>query len=205
MIPTRAHTSGFTLIEVLVAVAIFALFSTMAYAGLLRLMDGHDRLAAEREFWRALALTFTRIENDLSQARTRAVRDARGYPLPSFHGQPVDARALGEPSLEFTRGGVPVLGQGPASELQRVGYRLRDGVLHRLAWPALDRAPTTQPGEYPLLDKVTEMTLRFYAPAGGWVDRWPPDTQSSDPPTAVELTLALPGRGSFTRVFLVGQ
>ena len=206
----RARASGFTLLEVLVAVGIFALFSAMAYGGLLRILDTRERLETERDYWRGLTLSFLLIEDDLAQARPRSVRDPAGInPLPAFRGQPVDSRALGDPSLEFTRGGQMLIGDGARSDLQRVGYRLRDGTLWRLVWPALDRPPVSEPREAPLLEQVEAMRVRFYAPAGGWVDYWPATTQSGAAPVAntlpaaVEMTLKIEGRGEIVRVFRV--
>src|SRR5437868_2538676 len=98
---------GFTLLEVLVAVAVFSVFSVLAYAGVTRIIEGRDRVEAERERWRTLTLAFAQMEDDLAQARPRSVRDTTGLnPLPAFAGQPVDPRPLGDPSIEFTRGGM---------------------------------------------------------------------------------------------------
>ena len=114
----------------------------MAYGSLLRILDTRDRLETERDFWRTLSLSLIQVADDLAQVRPRTVRGPDGLTkLPAFHGQAVDSRALGEPSLEFTRGGQIVLGDGARSDLQRVGYQLRDGTLSRLGWAGLGRAP----------------------------------------------------------------
>lgn len=203
----RTHASGFTLLEILVAVGIFALFSAMAYGSLMRILDTRDRLELERDFWRGLTLSLMQIEEDLAQARPRNVRNPNGLsdPRPAFLGQPVDSRALGDASMEFTRGGQLVLGDGARSDMQRIGYRLRDGNLVKLIWPALDQAPASEPREVPLLDHVQELRVRFYAPAGGWVDYWPqnPPDPNNLLPSAVEMTLTLEGRGEFQRIFRV--
>lgn len=193
---------GFTLLEVLVAIGIFALVSAMSYTALQQMLATRDRLDGEREFWRGLSLAFVQIGDDLANARARTVRDAYGNPLPAFRGQPVDSRALGEPSLELTRGGLFVLGDGVRADLQRVGYRLQDGRLYRLAWPQLDRPPQSEPVASPLLANVEALRVRFYAPAGGWVETWPTDARAPLP-AAVELSLTIKGRGQFLRVFRV--
>lgn len=200
----RARVSGFTLLEVLVAVAVFAVFSTLAYGSLSRLLDSRERVEAERTFWRELALAFTQMEDDLSAARARTVRDVYGNPLPAFRGQPADSRTLGEPPLAFTRGGLFVLNESSRPDLARIGYRLRDGGLQRLSWPALDQPAQIQPQADTLLEQVTELRLRYYAPAGGWVDVWPPSGQTNTVPAAVEVNLTLEGRGSFQRILRVG-
>lgn len=205
----RARASGFTLLEVLVAVGIFALFSAMAYGSLLRILDTRDRLETERDYWRTLSLSLMQIEDDLAQARPRTIRGPDGLERPAFRGQPVDNRALGDPSLEFTRGGQIVLGDGARSDMQRVGYQLREGTLSRLVWPALDQPVVSEPRAAPLLEHVEELRVRFYAQPGGWVNSWPASTQTGVPipnnalPAAIELTLKIEGRGEIVRVFQV--
>jgi general secretion pathway protein J len=203
---------GFTLLEVLIAIAIFALISAMAYGALNQSLRTRDRVEEERQFWHALSLVFLRVEDDIGQARSRGVRDNGGALLPPFVGQPTDARAVGAPNMEFTRAGVPVFGDAARSDLQRVGYRLADGVLARLAWPELDRSPQSQTLESPLLTGVEELRLRFYSAAGKWEERWPPPAGSPTPggtpsglPRGVEVTLKLTGRGELTRLFLVHE
>jgi len=204
--------SGFTLLEVLIAIAIFALISAMAYGALNQALRTRDRVDEERQFWHALTLIFLRMEDDIGQARARGVRDAGGTALAPFVGQPTDTRAVGAPSLEFTRAGVPVFGDGLQSDLQRVGYRLAEGTLTRLAWAQLDRSPQSQAQQAPLLTGVEELRLRFYGVAGKWEEHWPPGADSSGKPPAgselprgVEVTLKLTGRGEFTRLFLVHE
>src|SRR5713226_9689651 len=168
----RRAIKGFTLLELLVAMSIFALVSAIAYGGLIQVLQSRDRLEAERQFWRSLSLTYWYLQQDLGHARERTVRDVDGSSLPALRGQPVDPRALAEPSLEFTRGGVPVLSNALRSDLQRVAYRLSEGVLYRLTWPNLDRAPQSKPVEAPLLQDVETLSLRFFS-ANVWSGQWP--------------------------------
>ncbi|MCR4347277.1 MAG: type II secretion system minor pseudopilin GspJ [Sulfuricaulis sp.] len=194
---------GFTLLELLVAIGIFALISGIAYGSLTRLMADRQRLEVEHNFWRSLSLTFARLEEDLSQARERSVRDVIGFAQPAFRGQPTDTRSTGTPSVEFTRGGVLTFSDGARSDLQRVAYRLVDGTLKRLTWPVLDMGPQTVPLESPILNNVEEFRVRFYAPAGAWLDLWPVEGISEILPRGIEVKMTLKGRGEFTRLFLV--
>lgn len=197
------HGKGFTLLELLVAIGLFVLISAMAYGSLIRLMNDRARLESEHDFWRSLSLTFARFEDDFSQARERSVRDAIGFTQPAFRGQPTDTRAVALPSVEFTRGGVLSFGDEARTDLQRVGYRLVDNTLVRLTWPVLDLGPQTVPVETPVLKNVEEFRVRFYAPAGAWIDVWPAEGINEILPRGVEVKLKLTGRGEFTRFLLV--
>ena len=216
---------GFTLLEVLVAIAIFALISAMAYSGLANILRADEHINKERAAWRELALLYLRMEEDIGQACPRTIRDTYGVTLPAMQAQATDSRALGAPAIEFTRGGIflpmfeePETPQTPAqvkrpvrSDLQRVAYRLNEGVLSRLTWPDLDRAPQSRPQETVMLKDVTEFQLRYYAPKAGWVDKWPMTAANglpvsmTDLPSGVEVRLVLKGRGELKRLFLIHE
>ena len=203
--------SGVTLIELLVALLVFAIFAVLAYAGLSRLLDTRARLTEEQRVWQSLSQVFLRISDDVAHARSRTVRDVAGFTLPAFIGRPYDSRALGEPSLEMTRGGELNYGGGVQSDLRRVAYRLKEGRLFRLTWPVLDRGPVTVPLEAPLLEGVEAFELRYHSGSGSGVgsgalpNTWPPAGRIDDLPRAVEVTLEVKGVGSFKRLFLVNR
>jgi general secretion pathway protein J len=208
MMQSRQSNAGLTLIELLVAVAIFGLLAVMAYGSLSRLLDQRERLETEQRFWRELSMVFLRLDDDFAHARERPVRDVSGFALPAFRGQPTDPRPTAESSVEFTRGGELDYGGGRRSDLRRIEWRLRDGAIERLTWPVLDRAPTSEPVVAALLGGVEEFELRFLSANSGVQQRWPPQTTGAATdvlPRAVEVTITIDGRGSFTRQFVVGR
>ena len=117
----KRSRSGFTLVEVLIAMAITALVAAAAYAGLTNVLNGADRLRATgnriRDLNRALAL----IDRDLRQVVERPVRDEFGAYQPALAGGP-----LAVFPLSLTRAGWHNSLQQPRSELQRVHYYLED-------------------------------------------------------------------------------
>jgi general secretion pathway protein J len=199
---------GFTLIELLVALLIFGIFSMLAYTGLSNILDRRTRLGEEQRNWQALAQVFLRISDDVAHARQRGARDEAGIgALAPFVGRPYDSRALGEPSLELTRGGEMKYGFAAESDLRRVAYRLKDGQLLRITWPVIDRAPTTKPLEAPLLANVETFEVRFFTGASGnTVTNWPAGGANPNvPPPAIEVSLVVKGMGTFKRLFLVNK
>jgi len=197
---------GFTLIELLVALLVFGVFSVLAYTGLSRLLDSRARLVEEQRSWQELSQVFLRISDDVEDARNRGPRDEAGIGvLPPMVGRPYDSRALAEPSLELTRGGELNYGLGAESDLRRVAYRLKEGRLYRITWPALDRAPTTKPLESPLISNVDTFEVKFCDKTRNCVTTWPVGGAGVTLPPAIEVTLAVRGMGSFKRLFLVNR
>lgn len=205
MMRPQRRQHGLTLLELLIAVAVFAIFSAMAYGSLMRLLDTRARVDSERAFWRELATAFVRMERDFAYARNRPIRIGDGTFLPAFRGAPYDPRTLADPSVELTRSGF-LLTQSARGDLQRVGYQLVGGELQRLVWPVLDRAPMTGPERVPVLHGVDAFRVRFLLNADDWSEHWPPPGVQNYPwkPLAVEITLTLAERGEFRRVFVVG-
>jgi len=206
---------GLTLLEMLVAIAIFALIAVMAYGALNQVLRIRDRVTAERRFWSGLAMCFSHLQDDLSQVRPRPVIDDDGQILQPFIIRPEDMQVLNAPQLEFTRGGVLVTGNAARSDLERVGYQLENHVLWRLSWPVLDRAPNTVPVKSAVLRNVTEFRVRAFTSGQLWSDLWPqlsgsspiasPMNPLSPFPRGVEIKLAIRGRGRFRWLFLVHE
>ena len=76
--------AGFTLIELMVALAIFALISV---AGVMLLRSGSDTQIAVKKRLEEMSLSHrlsNGLEGDLAQAMVRPVRDQSGQPIPAF-------------------------------------------------------------------------------------------------------------------------
>jgi general secretion pathway protein J len=189
-----SRSAGFTLLEVLVAVTIFALLGMAAYSGLDAVLKARARLDDENRQWRALALLWVRLERDLSAAIERPARVRGSAPQAAFLGEPV---AVGEyaAQLELTRLGAADTGDTPP---ERVAYRLREGKLEWLRWPALDSAPRALPDVAVLLERVAELEISYRDSAGLWTPRWPPNANISLP-TAVKVRLKLETGEQLTR------
>lgn len=196
---------GFTLLELLVALAVFAIMATAAYSGLRNVLFTRAAVEEQNRRLAAVQLTVFRLEQDIQQAVPRGVRDEYGDSQPALRGGD-----LLDDALILTRAGWDnPLGQSRAT-LQRVAYRLREGRLWRLHWDVLDRGGLVAPRETLLIDQVQEFRARFLDQEGEWRNDWPPpaDVVADDnppnpnsPPRAVEITLTLEDWGAITRLF----
>jgi general secretion pathway protein J len=181
-----AKRSGFTLLEVLIAIAIVALLALMGYRALSALSESESRLSAEATKWRTLDLFFARLEADLREAVPRPARSGAARD-PAWMAA-VDAGGNG--ALAFSRAG-PDFAIDPGSVGQRLGYRLRNGSIEVLYWPGYDRPRDGEPAAYALLSGVTQFRLSYLTATGTWVANWPIGGDADLPrATRVMVTLA---------------
>jgi general secretion pathway protein J len=192
---------GMTLLEVLVAVAILAVVSVLAYGGLQAVLDADELTTAHAteltELQRALAL----IGDDLAQIVGRPIRGAYGDDRPALDGtQPL--------YVEWTRGGWRNPTGRLRSALQRVAYQAEDGSLVRASWYVLDRAQDTEPERSVLLTGVTGLRFRMLDDDREWHEDWPV-TQGEGAlatlPLAVEVMLDTERWGTLRRLVALPQ
>jgi general secretion pathway protein J len=190
--------AGFTLVELLVALAIFAMISV---AGVTLLRSGSDTQIAVKsrleDYSRANRL-YNAMEGDLAQAVIRPVRDQAGAPVPAFTA---DNAAVPGALFGFVRAGWSNYDDAPRAGLQRIAYTLEGGVLKRLSWPMLDGAAPSDAAT--LVENVTAVRLRFRDEKGGWRSDWTA-IDADAMPRAVELRLTIQGKPEQRMLFLVG-
>ena len=190
---------GFTLIELLVAIAILAIIGVIAFVGLNRVIN-QQTLARERtERWQDIQLAMRLVTQDLAQLHPRATREELGESYqPSLFADPSAQFAL-----EFSRGGWANPAGLPRGTVLRVAYDWEDDNLVRWHWGVMDRTLSTPPVRTELLDRVTNIEVRFLDTGGQWHLDWPPlDRRGPQSlvtrPRAVEFALELE---DFGRVF----
>lgn len=200
----RFSSKAFTLIEVLVALAVFGFMSMLAYTALASTLSNADYLSDRMDRLQSIQRTVRHLSTDLIQAAPRPVRDELGD---SF--RPALLAALGsEFLLELTHGGWGNPAGLPRSTLQRVAYRLDDTELIRYHWTVLDRTYANEPVATVLLDDVESLYFRFYQANGEVSATWPPVAQQGNAglrtrPRAVEIILTLTDQGEIRRLLEV--
>ena len=192
--------SAFTLIEVLVALAIFGVLSTLAYLSLAQTLNNAEMLSERMDRLQAIQRTMTSLTTELTQATLRPIRADLGQYEPALRSS-----FGGDFALELTHNGWPNSAGVPRSTQRRAAYRIEDDELVRYHWNVLDRTANNVPVATVLLDELDSLTFRFLQFNDEWVDQWPPlaagaASNSHVLPRAVEITLVLPDEGELTRV-----
>jgi len=193
---TPPRSAGFTLVEVLLALAIFGVIAVLAYRATASLTEGEARLSAEARRWRTLDALFTRFEADIRQAVPRAAR-AGPRVEPAWLALPADN--AGNAALVFTRSGAE-FADDPGIAGQRIGYRLRGHAVEIAYWPQVDNAADIQPAVYTLVDGVTGFRIAYLGRTGAWRDSWPVQGESALP-RAVRVDLTMDSGEAIERWF----
>lgn len=191
----HSSQSGFTLVEMLVALAIFALLSAAGVAMLRSSIVSQSAVESRLVQIGGMSRLHSLLESDLAQAVDRPTRGPAGD-RPAFAG---DAQGM-----EFVRGGWANLDEGPRPDLQRVQWRLAEGALGRTGFLSLDgggEGSTTAP----LARRLASGQLRYRAADGSWAGSFR-SSEQAPLPTAVELTVApADGSAAVVMVFALSQ
>lgn len=191
----RNTESGFTLIELLIALAISAVIAVLGYQAVSSVVSVQTRTEAHAAKMEQLQRAIWWMEQDLIQLAPRTIQDGLGATLPALQYRD-------DLGLEFTRIAEFPTPYGMGG-LLRVAYQLDDGVLYRLVWPVLDRAPDTQPTRLPVLDGVQAFDVRLLNARNEHVTSWPGEQQPlTDLPKLTEVHLKIEGMGEMTRLFM---
>lgn len=191
---------GFTLLELLVALSIFAIMAAGIYSSLAMILATSSRLDEAGKSLRELQKTMQVLSRDLGQVTNRPVRSGYDVELPPLLWPGTEAR------LEMTSGGRSNPLSQPRCSLQRIAFRLRDGKLERLSWPVLDQAQDSAPYIQPLLSGVSNFEISFLAGQDQSYPDWPPvnpPPKSPILPRAVRVVLEVEGWGRLERLFLL--
>ncbi len=183
--------SGFTLLELLVVIAVFSIMSAAAYSSLQSSLKAEENFGKSMEELEAVQMSLAIFQRDVMQLSRRTIRDAYGDSEAAVvlrNGQ----------EMFFTRGGnfsSLKLGQ---TELTRVAWSLQDEQLIRSTWRSLDSAQGEQPFGAPILSQVTRLQIRVLDQDNRWHRDWP--LAASGRIRAVEITLELVEWGEIRRL-----
>ncbi|QHG67471.1 type II secretion system minor pseudopilin GspJ [Pseudomonas putida] len=163
---------GFTLLELLLAIAIFALLATATSQLLAALVRVDAARQAQAEELRALGRAMSVMQRDALQGYWTA-----GSKKGGSHGVLLTPQRVG-----WLLGAERDRQSLPRSDLRVVEYWLADGVL----WRQRRTLEHGQVRPQRLLEGIEELHWRMYGAESGWVSSW----AAAQPPQALEVTLS---------------
>lgn len=186
----RAH-SGFTLLELLVAVTIFAIMATTVYGVLYRTLEGKERAEERAELFAAGRDAVTRMADDLERAlapgpmnrasvwfigvpgNSSVPTDQVGFVIDSRRDRTAGGRRGGRTFVSYLLEPMPDFPR--AFALLRHEEVLLDPVNQLLGATAEGEEAAGSPlvSDVYLVDRVAGLRLRYLDPeSGSWVNSW---------------------------------
>jgi general secretion pathway protein J len=195
----KRRQNGFTLIEILVALFIFALVALISGQLLSRTLSAQDQLQDRGERLALVHRAMQIIQRDLLQLTNRSIRDADGF------GSLAPLLINTDGFIEMTRVGWRNPLRHRRSEMQRVSYRLEDEKLIRGYWHALDRGYDAEPAFQTLLEEVERVEFYVLDTQGEEHKFWPPQLQGGQAadPAAIILRFEIAPFGVVERIWQV--
>lgn len=128
---SKEANQGYTLIEIMIALAVFAILSVITASSMYQSFDIRSRLNIESNQLNEILVAITRIKHDTEQIIDRSIISNDLLMFPPFTGL--------SQSLEFSHGGIVNPNNIEArSTLQRVAYICDKSKLIRRTWGGLD-------------------------------------------------------------------
>lgn len=193
------RSRGFTLIEMLLAVAIFSFIGMASYSVLSTVLNA-DELSKDRlNRLNELQRTFMIIERDMLQVSQRRIRSS---------GNSTEARVFAgaqylfdseQDGVAFTRVGWrnPQL-MLPRSDVQSVAYRLYEGRIERLFFVFPDPISGEEPKIMPLMEDVNELRFEYFS-NNEWKKSW----SETGVPQAIAVYIDTDDYGVVRRLFML--
>jgi len=189
--------AGFTLIEVLVALTVFAILAGISASILYYVFNAKSRVSAQAERLLSLQLAISLLERDAAQTVRRAIRGNEMRLFPPFIGQ--------GRYTEWTRGGlVNPRSVEKKSSLQRVAWLCEKNQLIRRTWESLDPIDRGRYQDKIVLSQLSQCDFHYLNQHLEVLSSWSENALSQNQketalPKALQLTLTLEdwGKGSF--------
>ena len=177
------RTDGFTLLEMVVAVAIFAVMAGIAYSGLNHTIKTGNQVSESNQRLSELQFALSYFSRDWLQVSSRKVRNQ--------YGDEESNIIIEDNSISFTRSGWSNLLQRKRSNLQRVQYLVVDSKLVRRHWLSLDQGIGEEPFDSVMLHNVKNLEINFIDVAEKAIDNWPNELIQDDSSTPIALKIGV--------------
>lgn len=202
------NNKGFTLIEVLIALALLVILAGALYGTYFSVVGAREKGGVRMEERRELSTTLGRLHDELSSAFFKAAvpsADPTTAKTQRFHFVVEDRDSFGKPAslLQFTAVTPPRIDPSPASDLMVVRYSVQekeeDQVLTLVREARdlyLDTSVASVP--YPVMDRLEGFLVECWDGAK-WVKTWD-TTLNNQMPQKVRITITAKGGETFSTV-----
>ncbi|MDP3704487.1 MAG: GspJ family T2SS minor pseudopilin variant LspJ [Legionellaceae bacterium] len=198
------RNQGFTLIEIIIALSIFATIAVITSSVLYESFKIRERVTIQSEQLSTLQLAITLLQRDTAQLVFRPVRGNEMHLFPALIGQ--------ANYLEFTRGGaVNPMSLEQRSTLKRVAYLCEQGKFIRRIWSQLDTPDRDDYHDNVLLNNLKTCSFAYMGSDNIMKPVWyqvpSPTNMRKKPrlPKAVQLTITLKNWGKMILLLPASQ
>ena len=202
MMHSQLYTSGnkgFTLLEVLIAIAIFSIISLSSFTIFNSVLSGDEMSKKHSERQNELQRAFLIIERDLTQISRRSMRLNGEAPQTRFIQTNSDGFENEEQVIAFVRNGWTNPGLLlPRSDMQAIAYRITEETLERLHFNFVDAVVGEEPKIRPLISDVTKVNFEYFD-GKDWLEIWDEETL----PLAIAIEIDTKDYGLIRRQYLV--
>jgi general secretion pathway protein J len=197
------NQGGYTLIEVIVALALFAIVSTLSATIIRQAFDTRAHLVASTDRLNTVELVAALLQRDTAHMINRAIRSTDKQLFPPFVGE--------ANYVEFTRGGVVnPNAMDQRSTLKRVAWLCENQQLIRRTWRALDGPSHHDFLDNVLLEKVSDCAFNYRNHNLEQLAEWRPYALGKNQlkeslPSAIELTISIEQLGEAHLLFVIPE
>lgn len=193
------NTDGFTLIEILVALSVFAILATLTSSALYHAFSTRDSITRQADRLLELQLAQALLNRDTEHAINRSIQGNKRHQLPAFIGD--------NHTTEWTTTGTLNTESQAHSALNRVAYLCEKGQLIRRTWDVLDGSNRHHYTDKILINNLSDCHFAYLSHQHTIQTSW--QTKASPPhedplPLAIQLTLDLEDWGNMSLLLILG-
>lgn len=196
---SNTKQKGFTLLEVLIAISIFAIISLASFSLFDTVITSEEKSTIRLNNMNDIQRAFLLIERDFLQISRRSVRMDGDEPLKDFIHTDSNAFESTSQAIGFVRGGWSNPGLLlPRGDMQSVAYQVNEETLERVHFNFVDATLGEEPKVRKLLTGINDISFEFYDGK-----QWNKTYEGSDLPLAMAVELDTKEFGLIKRKFLV--